>query len=100
MPASASAASSAAPAPAPPPGHDPSPPPAAADRWTLLYYVYADLTVAQRAEAAAWLEANAARLGLRGRIRVGLDGLNAAIGGTRAALQAHSEAVQVRAKEG
>ena len=68
----------------------------------LLYYGYRDLRSC-RGEVAAWIEALSTQLGLVGRIRVALDGLNATLGGTLGALRTHAAAVEARfgsAKQG
>eukprot|EP00887_Chlorella_sp_A99_P007560 scaffold28.g7560.t1 len=62
----------------------------------LLYYWYCDLRGARQREAAAWLEALCARLGLVGRVRVAADGINVTVGGRLAALREHAAAVAAR----
>ena len=72
----------------------PDPSAAPSDRWTLLYYCYVDLSSpGAREEVAAWLTSHAAAVGLVGRIRVAKDGVNASVGLTRAAVEAHAAAM-------
>jgi len=52
----------------------------------LLYYKYCELADSTAA-LAAWLEEGCARLGLRGRVRVARDGVNATLRGSMPALQ-------------
>jgi len=52
---------------------------AAAVEGVLLYYAYRDLRACQ-AEVRDWMEALCTSLGLVGRVRVALDGLNVTVG--------------------
>jgi len=66
---------------------------ATAISWTLLYYCYAPLGVDGRAAMLDWLSGPRGPMsgGCVGRIRVGLDGINATIGApSKALLEAHA----------
>jgi len=58
----------------------------------LLYYCYRDLGLDGRAVLHAFFQDCCA--GLRGRVRLALDGVNATLGGRAGALRAHAAAVQ------
>jgi predicted sulfurtransferase len=58
----------------------------------LLYYKYCELADSTTA-LAAWLEKGCARLGLRGRVRVARDGVNATLRGSMPALQVRDTTV-------
>lgn len=59
--------------------------------WKLLYYVYVDLAGRRDGVCAALSASN----GVSGRVRVGFDGINASLGGARAALDSHALAVSL-----
>ena len=63
------------------------------DDAVLLYYKYTPLA-GREAGVRDWYEALCARLRLRGRIRVAADGVNVTVGGARASVDAHVEAVK------
>jgi predicted sulfurtransferase len=60
----------------------------------LLYYKYLDLGESGREVCTAWFEASCRAAGLRGRVRVALDGVNATLGGNVGTLQEHIAAVK------
>jgi predicted sulfurtransferase len=60
----------------------------------LLYYKYLDLGESGREVCTAWYEASCRAAGLRGRVRVALDGVNATLGGNIDTLQEHIDAVK------
>ncbi|EFN56380.1 hypothetical protein CHLNCDRAFT_57621 [Chlorella variabilis] len=63
----------------------------------LLFYAYRDLSRGGAREAARdWFQALCTEQGLVGRVRIALDGLNATLGGSLAALRQHAEAVEAR----
>ena len=59
-------------------------------QYNLLYYVYAPLGESGRARAVAALLGAPLPPSLTGRVRVGLDGLNASLSGPRTALETHA----------
>ncbi|GLC50616.1 hypothetical protein PLESTB_000399800 [Pleodorina starrii] len=59
----------------------------------LLYYKYVPLEGGDAEEVARFYTDMSAQLGLRGRIRVARDGVNVTVGGSMAALHAHTAAV-------
>ena len=71
----------------------PASPAAPAARGVLLYYHYVSLEGEGVREAVRqWFVDNGVALGLTGRVRVAADGVNATLGGTTAALEAHARA--------
>jgi salicylate hydroxylase len=75
---------------APPPPPPPPPPPS---ECVVHYYAYAPLGVEGRERLADWFQRALPAGGCTGRVRVGLDGVNASVGGSQRALEAHAEAV-------
>ncbi|KAI3426290.1 hypothetical protein D9Q98_008663 [Chlorella vulgaris] len=69
------------------------------ERGVLLFYAYRDLSSTQQ-EVCQWYESLCSRQGLVGRVRVALDGLNATLGGSMAALRLHIDAVEARFGKG
>ena len=72
----------------------------AAPRWTLLYYAYTPLDAPTRSGVAEWLTENAKELAIVGRVRCAFDGINATLGGSRAALDAHVDAMRAHTRFG
>ena len=66
-------------------------------RATLLYDAYVAISEAERADICAFLTESCSRVGLVGRIRVALDGLNTCLGGTVKGLQSHVDNMQAHA---
>lgn len=82
----------AAPAEVPPP-----PPPERVER-VVRYYCYAPLGVEGRAAVGDWYERALSAGGCTGRVRVGLDGVNASVGGRADDVKAHAAAVAALAE--
>eukprot|EP00752_Nemacystus_decipiens_P009767 g8723.t1 len=60
----------------------------------LLYYKYVDLGEERRSAVKDWYLQHCGAEGLRGRVRVALDGVNCTLGGSLAALRRHIVSVE------
>ncbi|CAM9225888.1 unnamed protein product [Laminaria digitata] len=63
----------------------------------LLYYKYVNLGEERRAAVQDWYLHSCSAEGLRGRVRVALDGVNCTLGGSHAALRRHIDGVMAHA---
>ncbi len=57
--------------------------------FVLLYYYYRDVDLVARERLRIWYQNDLGERGVRGRVRVALDGVNATLGGTERALLGH-----------
>jgi hypothetical protein len=64
-------------------------------RGVLLYYKYLPLGQQELENVVKWMQERCGALGLVGRVRVALDGINATLGGPLSALEEHIDDVKV-----